>query len=162
MPNKEGKYADGMSVAPDHLKRTGYRLPTEAEWDYSCRARTDSRYSFGRDVKLLDLYGWSDGNSYGVSHTVGELRPNNLGLSDMHGNAWEWCQDAYHPNPKTAEVKLVPDPDGGVVDDKTERVLPGGSLNNPPTNLRSTVRNGWLLAKVDNAVGFRVARTLPR
>jgi len=162
LPNKDGKYAEGMSIAPDHLTRTGYRLPTDAEWDFACRAGTASVYNFGRVTKLLDKYGWFDGNSHGISQPVGHLLPNELGLFDTHGNAWEWCQDEFRPLPKAADDKLIPDPEGGVVDDRTGRVLRGGSFNNPPNRLLLAVRDEFKPGTVDNAVGFRVARTLPR
>lgn len=162
LPNKDGKYAAGMSIAPDHLKRTGYRLPTEAEWEFCCRAGADADYSFGSTVELLDHYGWYDGNAHGTSAAVSTLRPNDFGLFDMHGNAWEWCQDAFRLNPKTVDDRLVSEPEGGTVDDKTGRVLRGGCFNNPPTHSRTANRNEFLPTTKDNAVGFRLARTLPR
>ena len=162
LPNKDGKYAEGMSIAPDHLKRTGYRLPTEAEWDFTCRAGAVTDYHFGEAVKMLAHFGRFDGNSHGISHPVGHHWPNDIGLFDTHGNAWEWCQDAFQPHPKTADDKLVPDPEGGPVDDKTPRVLRGGGYNNPPLHLRAANRNSFLPAQeADGAVGFRVARTMP-
>src|SRR5262249_35042771 len=94
LPNKAGKYEAGMRMAANYLQRTGYRLPTEAEWEYACRAGAETTFSFGESEDLLGKYAWYTASSLTRSHPVGLLKPNDVGLYDMHGNALEWMQDA--------------------------------------------------------------------
>jgi len=100
-----------------------YRLPTEAEWEYACRAGSTSRYSFGDSEVELQEYAWYENNSGYRTHPVGEKQANAWGLYDMHGNVWEWCQDWYEHGPYEAGPATDPSgPDEGVT-----RVLRGGS-----------------------------------
>ncbi len=101
----------------------GYRLPTEAEWEFACRAGTNTLFSFGDDPAQLDAYAWFAQNSEGRPQAVGRKRPNPFGLYDMHGNVLEWCHDYYAPDYYAQSPRLNPfGPDSG-----TAHVARGGS-----------------------------------
>ena len=155
LPNKEGEYAEGMATAPDSLRKTGYRLPTEAEWEYACRAGADTGFSFGESDGLLVQYAWFEANSLDKSHPVGSLKSNDLGLFDMHGNAWEWCQDAYDEQ----SVPRGHGRDKEDITDKNSRVLRGGSFLDHASFVRSADRLRYAPSNRNNFVGFRPART---
>ena len=107
VPNEAGAYADGMSIPADVLDRTGYRLPTEPEWEYACRSGTVTSYYFGLSTELLDKYAWSQANSKDHAWSCGSLLPNDLGLFDMLGNEFEWVQDSMSRSmPKRRETFL--------------------------------------------------------
>jgi len=146
--NKNGKYADGMTIKENYLKLNGYRLPSEAEWETACRAGSTGDYFFGNSVLLLDRYANSSSNSEGLCRSVGALLPNSFGLFDVHGNVWEWVQDpeSVVPSPVTADVR---------------RVLRGGSYTNIAWHLRSAHRFSARPSLRADIMGFRVARTLP-
>ena len=130
-----------------------YRLPTEAEWKYACRAGTTTKYSFGDRASELGDYAWYRDNSGKTTHPVGGKKPNPWGLYDMHGNVWEWCQDWYGDYPSGA----VTDPTGPASGDR--RVLHGGSFFLRTSDVRSAYRNNYQPATRGNAIGFRPART---
>jgi formylglycine-generating enzyme required for sulfatase activity len=147
-----------MKLPDDFLSRTGYRLPTEAEWEYACRGGTATRFSFGDSDDLAAEYAWYDMNAANRTHPVGQLKPNEYGLFDMHGNVWEWCQDwfANYPAAAAQAVEDLPQTTAG-----ENRVLRGGTFNWGTAYMRSAERNNDKPATRLNAVGFRVARTLP-
>ena len=139
-----------------------YRLPTEAEWEYACRAGTTTVYSFGDDVSELARYGWFSSNSGRTTHPVGGKRPNAWGLYDMHGNVFEWCQDWYGDYPSGS----VTDPTGPASGDS--RVLRGGSFGLRASDVRSAFRLAYQPdfrptpgqpVLRDVSPGFRPART---
>ena len=102
LPNEAGAYAEGMSIPADVLERTGYRLPTEAEWEYACRAGAVTSRYYGHSIDLLDAYAWYQANSKEHAWTCGSLLPNDLGLFDMLGNVYEWCQGNFNA-PRTGK-----------------------------------------------------------
>ena len=147
---------DGMKLPADYLTRTGYRLPTEAEWEYACRAGTVTSRPHGSGDDLLDHYGWYARNTGGGrARRVGSLKPNDLGMFDMLGNAWEWCHDARAPYPRPDEDREQPGP----VTAAQERVLRGGSFFTTAPELRSAHRIGLHPQVPSGQAGFRVART---
>ena len=119
-----------------------YRLPTEAEWEYACRAGNEAKYSFGNDISKLDEYAWSASNSNGKYQKIGTKKPNQWGLHDMHGNVAEWTLDQYLPqayvkqkgakakNPFQFPLKKYP------------RTVRGGSWSDEAKLLRSAARRG--------------------
>ncbi|MEY4178706.1 MAG: hypothetical protein RLY70_2280, partial [Planctomycetota bacterium] len=133
----------------------GGRLPTEAEWEYACRAGSTTKYSFGDDEKLLGEYAWYGSNSGDHTQPVGAKKPNAWGLHDMHGNVWEWCQDwfdtGYYASSPAADPR---GPEVGV-----RRVIRGGSWLHSAGYCRSSYRNRFEPANRDDALGFRVARS---
>ena len=96
LPNEAGAYAEGMTIPADVLQRTGYRLPTEAEWEFACRSGTVTSRYFGLSIELLGKYAWYQSNSKEHAWSCGSLLPNELGLFDMLGNMFEWCQDSVN------------------------------------------------------------------
>ena len=113
-----------------------FRLPTEAEWEYACRAGNTASYSFGEVPSLLTQYAWFNSNSNHSAHPVGQKAPNAFGLYDMHGNVWEWCSDWYDEYIADSSIDPQGPPDG------SSRILRGGSWFCTPGPCRSGNR-GW-------------------
>ena len=132
----------------------GARLPSEAEWEYACRAGTKTRFSAGDTAADLAHVGWFFDNSEQRTHAVGAKPPNAWGLFDMHGNTFEWCRDAWHEGYEGAPV------DGSAWSDRLEprRVYRGGAWIYYAEYARSAFRAGWLPTERNNHLGFRVAR----
>ena len=146
------EFCKKLSDLPEE-KKAGrmYRLPTEAEWEYACRAGSKTAYSFDDEEGLLPEYGWFSRNSSRRTHTVGLLEPNAWGLYDMHGNVWEWCSDWYEEYPKGA----VSDPTGPK--EGSSRVYRGGSWGHEAAFCRSGIRNWNDPSRRYNYLGFRLA-----
>lgn len=136
----------------------GHRLPTEAEWEYACRAGTTTRYSFGDDPNMLDQYAWFAGNSENRLHEVRRQAPNSWGLYDMHGNVFEWCWDEYQPYTSNRRWHWLPRRRSRSVE---TRVIRGGSFVDPPGGLRSADRGGVRPGGWDADLGFRCVRVPP-
>jgi formylglycine-generating enzyme required for sulfatase activity len=133
-----------------------YRLPSESEWEYVCRAGITTRYAFGDDESKLGDHAWYDTNSGFQTHPVGQKKPNSWGLYDMHGNIWELCQDKWHPDYDGAP------PDGSAWEGGSSsiRVFRGGSWLNLAGVCRSAYRNRSGPGNRYDYLGFRVLRTL--
>jgi formylglycine-generating enzyme required for sulfatase activity len=135
----------------------GLRLPSEAEWEYACRAGTSTRYYTGNAEKDLEQVGWYSKNSGDQLHPVGEKEPNAFGLYDMHGNVFEWVEDDWHDN-----YKEVPDDGRAWIDEPrgASRVVRGGSWDVNAADCRSADRYYFSPDDRDNNFGFRLARSV--
>jgi formylglycine-generating enzyme required for sulfatase activity len=137
-----------------------YRLPTEAEWEYACRARTRTQWSFGNDEKALGDYAWYKENAWNIgeryTHQVGLKNPNVFGLYDMHGNVWEWCHDYYGED----YYKQSPEQDPQGPGSGSSRVVRGGSWYYDSRVTRSAGRNRSVAGRRDVNNGFRLVREL--
>lgn len=129
-----------------------FRLPTEGEWEYACRAGGTASFCFGDDTKQLGEYAWIDVNSGGRTRPVGQKKPNAWGLYDMHGNVWEWCQDLHAPYAPGKQT----DPTGAV--SGANRVIRGGCWVSLPHCCRSAQRTFDTPDYASQVVGVRLAR----
>jgi formylglycine-generating enzyme required for sulfatase activity len=161
IPVYQVNWHDAMSFCQKLSDKTGqhYTLPTEAQWEYACRAGTQTVYYFGNDYRNSGNYAWTYENSGEQSHSVGGKLPNNWGLYDMHGNAWEWCLSLFKSYPYS-ETDGRNDPSAAGY-----RVIRGGSwYRNDPADYRSAFRDSvdptvFADGYHGYAIGFRCERT---
>jgi formylglycine-generating enzyme required for sulfatase activity len=154
------KIGAGMKPFGDYLKRKGYRLPTEAEWEFACRAGARTSRPYGSALELLPRYTGSNGNALDRTWPVGQKRPNDLGLFDMHGNVWQWCQESYQEYaPGSAERPAKDEEDTRDIQDILSRVMRGPSIDTRPPAMRTACRAGQRPTGRIGTVGLRVART---
>ena len=140
----------------------GFGLPTEAQWEYACRAGTTTAFSFGDGTDDFDIwdYAWFKDNSGGMSHDVGLKKPNRWGFYDMHGNVWEWCRDKYVPEYEFTEGETVTDPLKPPQDSDWVDVIRGGSWFFDAPFLRCANRCGFDPWHRDEDNGLRLCRTI--
>jgi hypothetical protein len=152
---------EGMRLPADYLTRTGYRLPTEAEWEYGCRAGAVTARYYGTSEELLGHYGWYGANAQVQTHPVGLLKPNDFGLFDMHGNIWQWCQErALASRPWEGKPPREDREDTEPVVELHGRPLRGGGFYDHPSFLRCSARLSIRPYLIDDYFGFRVARNV--
>ena len=162
-PVENVTWYDAVAFCQKLTQKTGkkYRLPSEAEWEYACRAGTKTPFYFGETI-TPDLVNYDGNNPYGAAPKgiyrekttdVGSFPPNAFGLYDMHGNVWEWCSDHYHPNYNGAPT----DGSSWETDGENNRVLRGGSWFNSPVYCRTAVRYWYSAGYSNYNIGFRVA-----
>ena len=147
-PNSNGDYDDGMTIKPNALELTGYRLPTQEEWERACSPGTRGTYFFGEPLELLDRYAHYALSSSGRTHPVESLLPNGNGLFGLYGNVWEWT---LYPRTR----------DGSIVRSNLRRVLCGGCFNNQALGVSTSSHYEEEPTYFSHGAGFRLARTLP-
>jgi formylglycine-generating enzyme required for sulfatase activity len=154
LPNEQKKYNKGMKVPADFLQRTGYRLPTEVEWEYASRAGAVTSRHYGLSVDLMEKYARYQANSHNHAWPCGSVMPNDLGLFDTLGNVTEWCQErAMSDQPGRAAASM-----NDILDD-TPRLIRGGASSYPPKFSRSAFRAWFAPSYRGSDVGFRLAMT---
>ncbi|MFM6429960.1 MAG: formylglycine-generating enzyme family protein [Dolichospermum sp.] len=153
-------HAQEFCARLSRIENKVYRLPTEAEWEYACRAETTTPFHFGETI-TTELANYDGNYTYGdglkgvdcqQTINVGSFPPNAFGLYDMHGNVWEWCQDTWHEN----YINAPEDGSDWISQGNSKRVLRGGSWYNIPGNCRSASRNYNIAGFGNNGNGFRV------
>jgi len=153
-----GNGCELTDVTADFTK-PGYRLPTEAEWEYACRAGTMSPYPWGSDTAEASQYAWYAPAPAFIPHPVGLKASNRFGLHDMIGNVSEWCHDAYDATYYATSPTV--DPRGTALTGNTGRVVRGDCWEGSEVNLRATVRSSFPPSQTDIYLGFRCVRSAP-
>jgi formylglycine-generating enzyme required for sulfatase activity len=154
--------ADGSINSADVARLengTGYRLPSEAEWEYCARAGANTAFSFGDDESLVGDYAWFYGNSGSVTHPVGEKKPNVFGLYDMGGLVYEWCDDLWHDDYVAAPANGSAWTKGAA---GNRRVVRGGSWNYDARTCRPALRSAITPSNRYGSIGFRVVLVSPQ
>lgn len=162
-PNSDGEYGPGMKAKDNFWELTGYRLPTESEWEFAARAGARTSRHFGETDSLLKSYAWYGANSKRNSHPAGHLLPNEFGLFDMLGNAYEWCNDLYlddYPKTENGKKSVADKIKPKILYNKDFRVLRGGSFLDRSSTVRSSDRNISFPQEYNHVTGFRTARTI--
>jgi formylglycine-generating enzyme required for sulfatase activity len=162
LPVEQVSWGDAVSFCRKLSEKEGknYRLPTEAEWEYACRAGTTTPFNTGATISTgqanyngNNTYGSGVKGAYRVKTTpVGSFKPNAWGLYDMHGNVWQWCSDIYAAYTGDATDPTGPDSNA----DHSSRVLRGGSWDDGPRNCRAAYRGGGAPGSRGGYIGFRV------
>ena len=158
-PNEQGQYAAGMREKKNFWELTGYRLPTEAEWEYACRAGTVTSRYYGATETLLRKYAWFQDNSQQHTWPVASLKPNDFGLFDMLGNVQEKVADGSGGYPPAFTHAAGDKPNAGVIVDTSQRIMRGTSMEYQPIHVRSARRNSDMVTSRYLHSGFRPART---
>jgi formylglycine-generating enzyme required for sulfatase activity len=140
-PNDNNQYGPGMKAKQGFWNLAGYRLPTEAEWEFACRAGASTSRYYGQTETLLSNYAWYSPNGDYHTHPVASLKPNDFGLFDMQGNAREWCYDPNEGYAIDSEVAVANAPATGAVLVAARRVQRGGAFAHAPQDVRSAYRD---------------------
>jgi serine/threonine protein kinase/formylglycine-generating enzyme required for sulfatase activity/tetratricopeptide (TPR) repeat protein len=160
VPNESGAYAEGMLLPADVLHRKGYRLPTEAEWEFACRSGAVTSRYYGHSIELLDGYARHQANSKEHAWSCGRLLPNDMGLFDVLGNEYEWVQDSTRRSLRptrgifTDRIYI-----SEYINEKVPRLLRGGAFGSLPSGVRSADRTWFAPSDRGPLLVFRPART---
>ena len=149
-----------MQAKKEFWRLKGYRLPTEAEWEFACRAGTNTSRYFGDSESLLPKYAWFLNNGMNRVWPVASLKPNDFGLFDMQGNLWEWCYDAYDTYAENPNEVIDDAPKTQLINESDRRILRGGGFSTHPLNIRSAKRSSILPSFKYYVYGVRPVKTL--
>jgi hypothetical protein len=158
-PDDKGQYGPGMKAKEKFWELSGYRLPTEAEWEFACRAGASTSRYYGVTETLLPNYAWYLVNGDDHTWPVASVKPNDFGLFDMQGNAFEWVYDPFSGYPSTSKDAAADAPNTSAVSDSSRRALRGGSFGNQASLVRSAQRAVNVPPDRSAYNGFRAART---